>query len=178
MESIALAIYRYLCNSHPLPLCILLSAPRSIGKHYQILLNWPTGYSLDKDNLLKCNNTQNYAFFALPQISLHYRIRFLRENIYTSVLLLNEMLNICSRWSSKVFMQYMLYFYVWIKNYILLFFHFAMPYIAVYLSRFKIQTSFILEKYRYSYLHLYNGHLAKHVFEWQYSIIWRLSLRH
>ena len=45
-------------------------------------------------------------------------------------------------------------------------------------SRFKIQTSFIPWKYRYSYLHHYNGHLAKHVIEWQYDIIWRLSLRH
>ena len=44
-------------------------------------------------------------------------------------------------------------------------------------SRFKIQTSFIPWKYRYSYLHHYNGH-TKHVFEWQYNIIWRLSLRH
>ena len=40
------------------------------------------------------------------------------------------------------------------------------------------QTSFIPWKYRYSYLHHYNGHLAKHVFEWQYDIIWLLSLRH
>ena len=42
----------------------------------------------------------------------------------------------------------------------------------------KIQTSFIPQKYKYSYIHNYNGHLAKHVLEWQYNIIWRLSLRH
>ena len=45
-------------------------------------------------------------------------------------------------------------------------------------SRFKIQTSFIPWKYKYSYLQQYNEHLTKHVFEWQYNIIWRLSLRH
>ena len=42
----------------------------------------------------------------------------------------------------------------------------------------KIQTSFIPQKYKYLYVHNYDGHLAKHVLEWQYNIIWRLSLRH
>ena len=42
----------------------------------------------------------------------------------------------------------------------------------------KIQTSFIPQKYKYLYIHNYHGHLAKHVLEWQYNIIWRLSLGH
>ena len=43
---------------------------------------------------------------------------------------------------------------------------------------FKIQTSFIPWKYRYSLRHIHNGHLTNHVSIWQYKVIWKLSLTH